>query len=357
MALSKIKVSSMADNTIHGRRNAIINGGFTCSQRNGSSLTATANNAYCLDRWKIYLNGSCAISTQQLFSSDANVTALNTASGETFNNILSIDCTTASSLGGTDLLGVIQIIEGYTSVPLAGQTCTLSFWVKSNITGQYYVALKLGSGRSYITGYTISSANTWEKKTITFVNDTASNLNTHGSIANSGGLQVYFGLRLGTSSQQTNTLNAWQNGNFYGKSDQVTWGTNTSDTFYMGGIQLEKNSQATPFEHLTYGEELELCQRYYQRTNVGYYAGNATGTTKIGVGIPLSKSMRSSPSSISGVSVHRSGNQTVSATFDGILLSTNNSFMYVRFNGFSSMTDETPQTVYLSSHMLLDSEM
>jgi|TARA_B100000287_G_scaffold142709_1_gene134533 hypothetical protein len=268
-----VNTPSINGGQIGGRRNVIINGGFTVSQRNGTALTATTNNTYFLDRWRLYLNGSCAVSTQQMLAADSNVLALNTATGETFNNVLSIDCTTAASLGGTDLLGIIQMIEGYNTVPLAGQTCTLSFHVKTNVTGQYYVAFKIsGSGeRTYLAPYTVSSADTWEKKTITFTMDTLANLNSNASVTNSSGLQVYFGLRLGTSGQMSDTLNAWHAGNYYGKSDQVTWGTNTSDTFYLGGIQLEKSSQATSFEHRSYGEESQLCKRYYEYMSVGAY--------------------------------------------------------------------------------------
>ena len=145
MPLSKIQTTENQVVPNLGRRNVIINGGFMISQRNASALTATTNNTYFLDRWKLYLNGSCAVSTQQMLSLDSNVTALNTASGETFNNVLSIDCTTAASLGTNDLLGIIQMIEGSSSLPLAGQSCTLSFWVKTNVTGQYYVSFKIGS--------------------------------------------------------------------------------------------------------------------------------------------------------------------------------------------------------------------
>ena len=122
-------------------------------------------------------------------------------------------------------------------------------------------------------------------------------------------------------------------------------------------MQLEIGSQATPFEHRSFGEEADLCHRYFQIASAGYYAANASGTTKLGVGIPLSKPLRAAPSSISGISVHRSGNQSVSATFDNMTLSSSNSVLYVRFNGFSSLTDETPQTVYLNADMLLDSEL
>ena len=299
-----VQTENIASTVNLGRRNVIINGGFMISQRNAAALTATANNTYFLDRWKLYLNGSCAVSTQQMLSLDSNVTALNTATGETFNNVLSIDCTTAASLGSTDLLGIIQMIEGSTSLPLAGQTCTLSFHVKTNVTGQYYVAFKMSgsSERTYLAPYTVSSADTWEKKTITFTMDTATNLNNTASVTTGSGLQVYFGLRLGTSGQMSNTLNAWHAGNYYGKSDQVTWGTSTSDTFYISGIQLEKSSQATPFEHRSFAEELALCQRYFFQINgtgVDYAtmgSGQMYGTTTYLGEFKLPVAMRVTPS-------------------------------------------------------------
>jgi len=269
MPLSKIQTTNNQVVPNLGRRNIIINGAMQLDQRQGGALTAGVNNTYFLDRWKFYLNGSCAASTQKLPATDSNVSSLHTASGQTFSNVMSIDCTTAATLGSTDLLGVLQLIEGANSVPLAGRSCTLSFYVKTNVTGQYYVTFKIGSGRSYIAPYTVSSANTWEKKTITLTMDTLANLNTSGSITTSAGFQVYFGLRLGTSGQMSNTLNAWHAGNYYGKSDQVTWGTNTADTFYMSGVQLEIGDTATDFEHRPIGEELALCSRYYHTSFSG----------------------------------------------------------------------------------------
>ena len=274
MALSKITDASVTNSTLTttklatpnlGRRNVLINGGMNVSQRNGTTLTATANNSLFLDRWKCYLNGPSSISTQQMLPLDSNVTALNTASGENYNNVMSIDCTTASAIQSSDLLGVIQLIEGSNSVPLAGQSCTLSFWVKSSVTGQYYVTFKIASARSYIAPYTISSANTWEKKTITITMDTLASLNTNGDTGNGAGFQVYFGLRLGSSAQATSTVNQWVDGNFYGTLSQVTWGTNVSDTFYIGAVQLELGTAASPFEHRSVGEELELCKRYFNQ--------------------------------------------------------------------------------------------
>ena len=302
MALSKIQFGNT------GRRNVIINGAMQLDQRNGGALTATANNTCFLDRWKLYLNGSCAVSTQQLPATDGNVSSLHTASGETFTNIMSIDCTTAASLGSSDLLGVIQLIEGGNSVPLAGRSCTLSFYVKTNVTGQYYVTFKIGSGRSYIAPYTVSSANTWEKKTITLTMDTLANLNTSGSITTSAGFQVYFGLRLGTSAQQSNTLNAWHNGNFYGKSDQVTWGTNTSDTFYMSGVQLEIGNAATDFEHRSFGEELALCQRYFE---TGIFSQRISGTI-----VRTGQSYMTTKRSTATVNVYYDSNKAAAGTIN-----------------------------------------
>lgn len=283
-------------------RNKLINGGMTISERNGTTLTATTNNTYFLDRWKFYLNGSCAVSTQQLGSSSTPAATLTTASSENQNAVMSLDCTTAASLGGSDLLGVLQLIEGYTSVPMCSKPMTLTFWVNSSVTGQYYVAFKIAGTRTYVAPYTISSADTWEKKTITLTMDTYANLAASGgtAVTNSSGFQVYWGLRLGTSSQQTATTGSWVAGNFYGTSSQVTWGTSTSDTFYLGAVQFEHGSSGTPFEHEPYGETLQKCQRYCfiakPPTNTALGTGFARTTTTVYCSRDFPVTMRATPS-------------------------------------------------------------
>ena len=258
------KIGEVATNgQIGGRRNAIINGGFTISQRNGTTSTLSANNNFTLDRWNYYLGGSVRNKTQQLVSDNAAVVALNTASGQTFNNALLADCTTAAAASNDDLVGYIQVIEGSNSVPLAGQVSTLSFYVQSSVAGQYYVALKIGSARSYIASYTVNSADTWERKEISLIMDTLAELEDGGSILDNAGFQVHFTLRATTSSQLTNNINQWVDGNFYAKSDQVSWGTNTNQNWYLAGVQLELGSKATPFEHKLIGEEENLCKRYF----------------------------------------------------------------------------------------------
>ena len=243
------------------------NGGFEISQRSGTTATSFVNNTYGLDRWKNYLNGSCALNYQQLGQASSIVTNLQSTSGINYTNCLYLDCTTAASLGGSDLLSVLQLMEGYVHNPLAGKAMTLSFWVRSSVTGTYCVAFKEGSTKTYVVEYTISSADTWEQKIINITNDTLANYNTNTSVTTGSSLQVNFTLRLGTVAQQT-SAGAWNSGNFYGTSNQVTWGTSTSHDFYLAGVQLEEgtytSSTLPPFQHESYGDNLARCQRYFQ---------------------------------------------------------------------------------------------
>ena len=263
----------LSNGQIGGRRNVLINGEFNVSQRYGETATTWTNNSYGLDRWKMYLAGSCASTFQQIRRSDSVVTNLQSVSGVNFRNAIEIDCTTAASLGSTDQMSLLQIIEGTNNVPLAGKKMTLSFWVRSSLTGTYCIAFKNSSAKTYVHEYSISSADTWEQKVVTITNDTEASFSSNSSTTTGGSLEVHFGLRLGTSSQQT-TANAWNSGNFYGTSNQVTWGTSTDHFFYLAGVQLELGSQATPFEHKSYAEELTLCERYFE---VIFDASKTTG--------------------------------------------------------------------------------
>jgi len=267
----------LSNGQIGGRRNVLINGEFNVSQRYGETATTWTNNTYGLDRWKMYLAGSCASTFQQIRRSDSVVTNLQSVSGVNFRNAIEIDCTTAASLGSSDQMSLLQIIEGTNNVPLAGKKMTLSFWVRSSLTGTYCIAFKNSSAKTYVHEYSISSADTWEQKVVTITNDTEASFSSNSSTTTGGSLEVQFGLRLGTSSQIT-TANAWNSGNFYGTSNQVTWGTSTDHFFYLAGVQLELGSTNTPFEHRSYGEELALCQRYFYRwESSSTYAGVGVG--------------------------------------------------------------------------------
>ena len=235
-------------------KNKIINGDFRIDQRNaGASVTPTAS-GYTLDRWRAAITQASKFSTQQ--STDA-------ASG--FVNSLLITSLSAYSILATDIFSFQQRIEGYNTSDLAwgtanAQTVTLSFWVKSSLTGTFGGALQNSAGnRCYPFTYSISSANTWEQKSITIAGDTT------GTWLTTNGIGIIISIGLGVGSTYSGTAGAWA-GTTYNSATGATSvvGTNGA-TFYITGVQLEIGSSATPFERRLYNQELANCQRYYYR--------------------------------------------------------------------------------------------
>jgi hypothetical protein len=170
---------------------------------------------------------------------------------------------TGASVGAADYLLFMQKIEGFNTVDLAfgtasAATVTLSFWVRSSITGTYSAFLQnSAASRAYVATYTISAANTWEQKSITIAGDTTG---TWIGATSEIGLRV--GFDLGSGSNYSTTAGAWTAGNYTRTSGTVNWGATTGATFYITGVQLEKGSTATSFDFRPYGTELSLCQRY-----------------------------------------------------------------------------------------------
>jgi len=235
-------------------RNRIINGAMVIDQRNaGASVTVNDAQVYTLDRFRTQDATDGAFTVQQV--SDAPTGFINSAK---------ITVTTAdASLGATQFANFTQFIEGYNIADLgwgtaSAKTITLSFWVKSSLTGTFGGALLNSSvNRSYPYTYTISSANTWEQKSITIAGDTSGTwLTTNGT-----GIAVHWGL--GVGSTYSGTAGSWS-GSLYLSATGATSvvGTNGA-TFYITGVQLEKGTQATSFEYRQYGQELALCQRYF----------------------------------------------------------------------------------------------
>jgi len=172
----------------------------------------------------------------------------------------------------------------------------LSFHVKSSITGNYVVSfLDSGNDNGYVAGYTINSANTWEKKTITLtMSDYGSWV---GSSTNLTNLILHWDLGSGPDRDVSN-LNVWNDGaaNDFSHSSQVDWVGTTGSTFYLTGVQLEVGEQATPFEHRSFGEELALCQRYYQWIpKYTFMVAVEVGTDSVRGGIDLATNMRANP--------------------------------------------------------------
>ena len=251
-------------------RNKIINGDMRIDQRNaGASVTInTSAKTYTVDRW--HANGQ---------TSDGVFTVQQSTTAPTgFTNSLLATVTTADASIGVDQYYLLcQRIEGYNVADLgfgsaAAKTVTLSFWVRSSLTGTFSGALENSAeNRSYPFTYSISSADTWEQKTITIAGDTSGTWLTDNGI----GLFVWFDL--GCGSNKRGTAGAWTGSNLYGATGAVQLIATNGATFYITGVQLEAGSVATPFERRSYGQELALCQRYYYRATSNGAASDLSG--------------------------------------------------------------------------------
>jgi len=247
-------VTSLNGGQLAGTRNRIINGDMRIDQRNaGASVALTAGDAYIIDRW----NGQ--------EDTDGGMTAQRSTTAPTgFTNSFLLTTTTAdSSLGATQNVWIRQHVEGLNVDDLAwgtanAKTITLSFWVRSSLTGTFGgSATNNAVNRSYPFTFAISSANTFEYKTITIPGDT-----TGTWLTDTGrGITIFWGL--GVGSTYSGTASAWARAGYYSATGATSViGTNGA-TFYLTGVQLEPGTVATPFERRSFGAELALCQRYY----------------------------------------------------------------------------------------------
>jgi hypothetical protein len=237
-------------------RNRIINGAMVIDQRNaGASVTNTAGYTYCLDRWITVGSQASKFTAQQ------NAGSVTPPAG--FANYLGATSSSAYTVGASEQFWLTQRIEGFNTSDLAwgtasAATVTLSFWVRSSLTGTFGGSVyNSAANYSYPFSYTISSANTWEQKTITIVGPTAG---TWIGATNGIGIQINFCLGAGATS--SGTAGSWSS-NFYASATGAVSVVGTSGaTFYITGVQLEKGSTATSFDYRPYGTELQLAQRY-----------------------------------------------------------------------------------------------
>jgi len=274
--MSTLKVDSIESRTSGNRvvlpdvnnyspfRNIIINGDMSVAQR-GTSFTGLGDgdSKYTLDRFKWSEEGT---------TGDAEFTitqSTDVPTGQGFANSLKIDCTTAdTSVASNNIVYIEQRIEGQNLQYLkygtsSAESTTLSFWVKSNKTGTYTVnALgdTAGSGKLYSQAYTISSADTWEKKTLTFIGDTALAISNNSS----NGLQFMWNLLAGTD-KSSGSVQTWGSNTQANRAPgQVNLADSTSNEWYITGIQLEVGDSATPFEFLPRDVNKNRCLRYFQ---------------------------------------------------------------------------------------------
>jgi len=255
-----------------GMRNRIINGAMEIDQRNAGANTVVSSNApYTLDRWRAQIsqhNGSMNV-RQQSITTEGYVKSLR-----------AIVTTANTSLPASSLTRVWQSIEGLNVADLGWGTAnaspvTLSFVVQSSNTGTFSGSItNYDENRSYPFEYTIDTANTLEKKTITIPGDTSGNWssNTEGSIA--------LNFNLGAGSTLLGTADAWTGSWKTGVTGSFSLIGVLNATWFLTGVQIEKGSVATPFERRPYGTELALCQRYYEKS---YNQSVTPGTASVGI--------------------------------------------------------------------------
>ena len=267
--------STLATQNALGVRNLIINGDMKIDQRNaGASVdtTSTGNSTYSVDRWAYIVSVVSKFTLQQ--SSDAPTG---------FNTSLLITSSSAYSSLNTDYLNIRQMIEGVNFAHLGwgtanAKTITVSFWVKSSLTGSFSGSLQNSAfSRSYPFTYSISSANTWEKKTITIAGDTT------GTWLTTNGIGCRLNFNVGTGSDYLGTADSWSSSNLRGVTGTTALTATNGATLYITGVQLEVGDTATPFEHRPYDMELARCLRYcWQHTaedNYEIYAVSACYST------------------------------------------------------------------------------
>ena len=305
-------------------RNKIINGSMICSQR-GSSFAA-ANNIYTLDRYKINGSHDGAVTISQ-----------SSTSPDGFSNSLKVDVTTAdTSIASGQYIQInarpeAQDLQDLAYGTSAAKTITVSFYVRSNVTGTYTFAMQQAdnSSKQVSQTYTINSADTWEKKTFTFAGDTSGVINNDNGV----GFQINWNLAIGSQYTTGTSRSVWTT---YADADFAAGHTanilsSTSNEFYLTGVQLEVGSVATDFEHRTFADELTRCERYYQVIieGVGYnFVAVHHNGSRIQGTVRLRPEMRTSPSIVqnSGSDYYRfyrsSGSDSFSS-FTGLTASTN----------------------------------
>ena len=297
MALSKLNHKSFVD-TVEGNPSLIINGDMNVSQRNTSVTGVGATNGYYVqDRWYTFNIGAGAARWTQSVSTDVPASS-------DFTSSLKLDCTTASgTVGADDRQQIMQIIEAQDLQHLKygssdAKELTLSFWVKSSVTGKNYCWLYHYDGTRFsYKSYTVNAADTWEYKTITFSGDTVSAIADDSG----AGLAVIWMLYVGSDYSSAtdgveDTWASWSSGNYDQFNGQVNNASSTDNNWYLTGVKLEVGSVATPHLHESYADNLRKCQRYYQSVDYYYDLGSTGSGTFYYTPFMFPVPMRANPS-------------------------------------------------------------
>jgi hypothetical protein len=320
--------------------NRIINGAMVLSQRNGTSaVTIDGGASYTLDR---YL---CQDNTDGSYT----VAQSSTAPTGFINSLLVTITGTDSSLTTTQFGRIVQRIEGFNTADLAwgtasAKTVTLSFWVRSSVTGTFSGTLvNDDANRIYAFTYTISVADTWEQKTVTIAGDTSGTWKT----TNATGIEL--NLSIGAGPDRTVAAGSWGTSLAYAATGQTNLFATNGATFYITGVQLEVGSTATSFDYRPYGTELALCLRYYLRLGVLFgYAMADTTTMQL---TACHSVMRTDPSAtiLTSTPYGESPPSVTARNGSGSTVASSHLSQYgqsfIRMGGFSGMTAYQPAKV------------
>jgi len=305
--------SSLNGGQIGGRRNIITNGAMNLDQRNSGSEVVPSSDAYTLDRFRYNASQASKLKVQQ------NAQAITPPSG--FSNYLGVTVNATHTVASTDNFFLTYFVEGHDSAHLdfgksTAKTVTLSFYVQSSLTGTFSGSIvNSAENRAYPYTYTISSANTWERKTITIAGDTSG---TWIGATNGKGLMLTFSLGMG--SNFTGTAGQWNGAQDFGATGEtVKLVENASAQWKMTGVQLEVGSQATPFEHKSFGEELALCQRYFSKAGIAHYH-DVTSGRNYGANTGLPTEMRANPTIVASSTLDNNNRFNSGAVNSGALI-------------------------------------
>jgi len=357
MAITKIPAAGFSDAV--NFRNIIINGDMSQSQRGSSQASITSNGYYTADRMNIMNEIASAVFT---VSQSTDV-----PSGQGFAKSMKFDCTTANASPSSGFLGVGQSIEGQNLQYLKkgtsnAESLTLSFWIKSNKTGTYVVELyDPDNNRTIAQSYTISSASTWEKKTLTYAGDTTGALDNDNN--NSLRVNILFGA--GTEYTSGSLQTAWgSRSNTRRAVGQVNLADSTSNELYITGIQLEAGTSASDFEFLPHDVNKRRCQRYYQQVvQNSYLAGARANNTSALWGIKFFTvtPLRAAPTIDAGTYQYYygdAGNGAISSSVTATSVVTDDSGVTSRADsGFTGLEDNEPVIPVANSTIGYDSEL
>ena len=344
-----------ASETALSNRNLIINGAMQIAQRGTSSTTA---GAYLVDRFKTFTSNTDQLAFTQAQVADAP---------DGFTHSYKFTTTTAeSALASDEAVKIRQTLEGQNVQQLkyglsSAEQITLSFYVKGSVTGAYAVTANQTVDPWNVVGstYTISSANTWEKKIITLP------ANTLTSIASNSSGGIYFEWHVSAGSANTGTDNSsWgafaQAKTANGQVAQPILTVNS--TWQLTGVQIEVGSVATPFEHLSFGQDLALCSRYYTDivradNNTAHLIGytQTASVARFGFHVP----MRAAPTIVETnfMVLHAGGSEEAITSVDDI--SQDNQFVSFRGNVSANLTEGQAVALFSSGAATLtfDSEI